>query len=634
MTLRAVVLGLLLMPLIVAWNFHSEVVFYCFATYAAPFYNVVAVLFALSLLNLGLRRWAPRLALSSGELIIIYVMLSLQGALASHNMMEILITLLAHPWRYATPENKWAALFVERLPAWAMISDPAIYKDYYLGNSTYGVWAHYRGWIKPAAVWSSFTSVLLLTMLCINLILRRRWIEQERLSYPVLQLPLAIVQRPAELYALRMMWAGFAVAAALSLVAGLHKLLPAVPDVPVGRHSMASWFPARPWTVLRGMRWAVYPWAIGIGFVIPLDLSVSCWLFHFLFLGQTVVGEQFGWRRSGGFPWADDQSFGAYVAILVMGLWVGREHFGRALQTGLTMWRRPVEPEDRVHRWAVWGVAAGFAYLAWFGTKVGLGWGVAGAFFLVYFALATMITRIRAELGFPTHDMHRMNPRETFTRLFSPQSFNPNTLVGFQTFYWFNRVYASHPMPHQLEGYKMAEETRSSARSLTVAIVVAAVVAPWLVFLVIPHYYYQLGAESGNVNQWGTAFGHECFNQLASWLQTPRRPDPSSWTAMCGGFGMALALGAARVRFIGWPLHPLAYAISSSWGLEQLWLPLIIASLVKWTMLKTGGLPLYRRWIPFFLGLTLGDFVLGSLWNFVGMAWHFHPYDFWPGEIS
>ncbi len=96
------------MPLLVAWNFHIEVVFYCFATYAAPFFNVVCFLFLLTLLNGLVNRVMPRWALRPGELIVVYVMLSVQGALCSHNMMELLLTMLAHPWKFARPENRWA----------------------------------------------------------------------------------------------------------------------------------------------------------------------------------------------------------------------------------------------------------------------------------------------------------------------------------------------------------------------------------------------------------------------------------------------------------------------------------------------------------------------------------------------
>lgn len=628
---RAILIGLCLMPLLAAWQFVIEVVFYCFGSYAAPFFNVVVMLFLLSLANQAVHRFAPRHALDAGELIVVYAMLSIQGALASHNMQGILITYLAHPWKYATPENRWAELFLERLPEWAFITKPEIYDDYYLGNSTYWVWEHFRGWVKPMVVWSSFITVLLWTMLSINLVLRRRWIEHERLSYPVLQLPLALANRPGPFYANRMMWGGFLVSVLLGAIAGLHKLHPALPGVPIGRHSLAGVFSQPPWNAIAGTRWAIYPWAIGIGFLMPLDLSVSCVLFYLLHLAAHVIGQIFGWRGQG-YPWADDQAWGAYVGILVMGVWVGRQHFAAVLRHSLTF-RGGVDQHDRADRRAVWCALAGIAALSWFATKLGLpGW-LAVAFFVLYFMLAVTITRIRAELGFPTHDMHNMSPPYAFTRLFTPQAFHPNTLTGFASLWWFNRVYASHPMPHQLEAYKMAETTATAQRRVTTGLIVAALVAPYVIFLVFPTFYYQLGSASARVNNWGTDFGKEGWGRLAGWLTGTVRFDAVHLWASGFGFVVALALGAVRVRVIGWPIHPLAYAIANSWGMQQLWTCLLMAALIKWLMLRGGGLSLYRRFIPFFLGLTLGDFVIGSFWNFHGMIFHYHPYDFWPGEI-
>jgi hypothetical protein len=35
--------------------------------------------------------------------------------------------------------------------------------------------------------------------------------------------------------------------------------------------------------------------------------------------------------------------------------------------------------------------------------------------------------------------------------------------------------------------------------------------------------------------------------------------------------------------------------------------------------LRYGGIQLYRRFLPFFLGLILGDYVVPSLWGLGGM---------------
>ncbi|MBI5833155.1 MAG: hypothetical protein HZB16_12725, partial [Armatimonadetes bacterium] len=535
LTFRAIALGALLMPLLVAWNYHIEVVFYCFATYAAPFFNVVCFLFALTLLNTLVARLVPRWALRPGELIVVYVMLSVQGALCSHNMMEILITMLPHPWKFARPENRWDQLFLQRLPDWLFIKDPRVFDDYYLGNSSFWTAEHLRGWARPAFWWSTFLTVLLLTMLCFTQLLRKRWIEHERLSYPVLQLPLALVQRPRELYGQRMFWAGFATAGLLSLVAGLHELYPAVPTVPTGRHGMAAWFPAPPFNVLQGMRWAIYPWAIGIAFLMPIDLAFSSFLFYVIFCAERVLGAKMGWSSAGGYPWPTDRAFGAYVGLLFMGLWVGRDHFSAIVRQAVTVWRRPMDTEDRGYRIAFWGAIAGVAWLTWFAAQLGMTGLVALAFFLVYFALAIMITRIRAEMGFPTHDMHEMSPPHTFTRLFTPQTFGAPNLVGFTCLWWFNRTYASHPMPHLLEGYKMVSETHSDNRRLTAGIIVAAILAPWFVFLIVPHFYYHYGSATGNVNTWGTQFGSQAFGQLEAWLKAPKRADASHLWATGAG---------------------------------------------------------------------------------------------------
>ena len=40
--------------------------------------------------------------------------------------------------------------------------------------------------------------------------------------------------------------------------------------------------------------------------------------------------------------------------------------------------------------------------------------------------------------------------------------------------------------------------------------------------------------------------------------------------------------------------------------MHLIWVPLFLNWLVKWIMLKHGGLKDYRKGIPFFLGLHLG----------------------------
>jgi len=82
------------------------------------------------------------------------------------------------------------------------------------------------------------------------------------------------------------------------------------------------------------------------------------------------------------------------------------------------------------------------------------------------------------------------------------------------------------------------------------------------------------------------------------------------------------------MRFFGFPLHPLGYAISSSWAIHLVWVPMLIAWVLKGLTMRYGGLRAYRQFLPFFLGLILGDCVMGSLWALVGLALNMRTYNF------
>jgi hypothetical protein len=49
-----------------------------------------------------------------------------------------------------------------------------------------------------------------------------------------------------------------------------------------------------------------------------------------------------------------------------------------------------------------------------------------------------------------------------------------------------------------------------------------------------------------------------------------------------------------------------------------LWSGMLTCSIVKWIILRFGGVKAYRRWLPFFIGLLLGDYVIASIWSIIG----------------
>ena len=51
--------------------------------------------------------------------------------------------------------------------------------------------------------------------------------------------------------------------------------------------------------------------------------------------------------------------------------------------------------------------------------------------------------------------------------------------------------------------------------------------------------------------------------------------------------------------------------------------------MIKFIILKTGGVRLYRKAVPAFMGLILGDYTLGCIWSIIGIVYEMPTYGVW-----
>ncbi|MDO8684438.1 MAG: hypothetical protein Q7N50_13260 [Armatimonadota bacterium] len=642
-TPRAVILAIILAVLNDYWLVQLEVVRYSFATYAAPFYNVVFTLFVVTCVNLLVRRLFPRFALSGAELLTVYVMLSITSAVCSTHMLQILVSLMGYAFHLKPLDNTWDTLFLKDVPRWLTVSDKTALENYYQGGSSLYLAQNFRPWLGPVLCWSAFGAVLVLTTIFLSSILRKHWTESERLTFPIIQLPLEMTSEDGALFKNKIMWAGFIIAGGITLLAGIHHLYPSVPAIRIVRQGINQYFVTPPWNSI-GTTWVgFYFFAIGLAFIMPLDLSFSCWIFFILLKLEFVLCSSMGWNQlrvqGGGFdrgyPFPYSQAFGAYSAMVVMIIWNARKYFGSVLRTAFTKNKEIDDSREPIsYRTAVIGVMVGVIFLGGFAMRMGMSFPVVAAFFLIYFALAIVVARIRAELGFPVHDMPGMGPQNALIAIAGTKPLGTQNLIGFALFHWFNRTYASHPMPHELEGYKVAERTKTPARQMFVAMCIAAVVAMPIGFWMLLHIYYNLGGATAKMEYWALGMGGEAWGTLADRLNNAVPTNTTALIFVMLSFCASLAMGWLRRLFPWFPLHPLAFAAASSWGVAMLWVPLMIGSIAKFTTLRYSGLNGYRKVLPFFLGLILGEIVIGSLWTLIGIAFGIPTYDFWPGKAN
>ncbi|MCH2575072.1 hypothetical protein MK131_09835, partial [Candidatus Poribacteria bacterium] len=251
-------------------------------------------------------------------------------------------------------------------------------------------------------------------------------------------------------------------------------------------------------------------------------------------------------------------------------------------------------------------------------------------FFIIYFLLAIMIARVRAELGFLVHDLHRIDPHSILVTAFGTQRLGTGSLIGFSLYMFFNRAYRAHPMPQILEAFKISQTRSIPSKQIVISILMATLIGSIVVFWLLLDSYYRHGAESGYYETWALGFGRGIYRQLEGWLTFPREVDIPGLAFMGIGVMITTLMMLIRTKFLWWPLHPLGYAMANSWGMANLWCCLFVAWFLKAVILKQGGLQSYRRAIPFFLGLALGDYILGSIWSIASILTNTPLYQFWP----
>jgi hypothetical protein len=626
LTWRSVGLALVLIPLNALWLVMIEQGWgSIFSTTLSLFFNVVFSLLLVLCLNALLKRWAPRQALVPAELATVYGMLAVSAAVGGLDAIQILVPIMTHGYWFATPENKWQEQFHAHMPSWLTVPDQRALQGFYYGNSTLYTPLHLSAWAVPVLAWIGFIAAMLLVFLCMSAVLRRQWTEHERLTYPVAQLPLALIQDPAGLLRGRLFLVGFGVAGGLDTVSGLAHLYPSLPSLSLIGYDLSPFITALPWRELGWTPISIYPFVIGLGFLLPVDLLLSCWLFHVVWKSQKVVAGALGYGPVPSFPaWIDQQTIGAYLGVAVTAVWKGRGYFRRLFRGTLSSAGEPMS-----YRAALVGIVAGYAAMVLFCWAAGMKLWVALLFFGLFFVIAFALARMRAELGPPNHDLHHIGPDHTLVTVLGTTALGAPTLTIFALFHAFNRAYRWHPMPHIMEGFYLARRTRAEMGRYALALWGAGVFGAMASFWAYLYLAYRLGL-AGRMVGWGTLhYGAEAYGRLSGQLTTPAPPDTSGMAFMGAGFGTFLLIHLVRSQFLTFPLHPLGYAISSGWSMTWLWPSLFLAWLLKLLILRYGGLPGYRQALPLFYGLILGEFVVGALWTFLGLAQGFRPWAFW-----
>ncbi|MCS7254731.1 MAG: DUF6785 family protein [Armatimonadota bacterium] len=606
---------------------------------AVPPVPAIGVLLLLLFGNLLLRLIHPAIAFSRAELMLIYFFTTISSSLPGCGIVRFLFALIGTPIYYASAENEFDTILWHNLPSWLVPMDRDAMRSLYLSSAAGIPWGV---WLPKLAWWTLFFTLYWICSLGLVSLFARQWCDKEKLVFPLVQLPLEITRTEdgrLTFFRNRLMWLGFIASSFYNAMNMLNAYFPSVPAF--GKFfDMGASFIESPWRALRPLIIWYRPELIGFGFLVPTDVSLSIWLSYMLIKVQAFVGEIIGYRYPG-YPFPQEQSLGAYIAMAIYLIYTARLHIADALKRALgyrSNSRNGEYSEVLNPRQSLLLITSGFFGMVLFASMAGMATWLASLYFAIVIIVAFVYARIRAEVGipliwmFPFFQQKRSITYTLGTRPLLDRG-GVKSMAAFALFTFMARGYYPELIGYQIEGVKMADNAGWKRSAIIPWSTIALIVGLWIGFYFHLTPYYHYGAIRLRGGIWGTWLAMEEYRAVVNAVRMPSPPEMPKVIATLSGAICVSLFAVIRLLLLQVPIHPLGYAMAGAYG-DLIWGPFFIVWLLKTLILRYAGGVAYRKCIPLFLGFALGHYftagLVWGLWSVTG-AEVFSRYGVWFG---
>ena len=610
----------------------------------APFF-ITTWLFVLSAFTARLLRGKP--ILNGLEILVVWLMMVLGTAIGWSGLVETFFINITAPQYFAKDAYEWTQNLKPLLPEAWYPRDAAAVEALYSGieggkalscgeilsRISWGVW------LPPLFLWAGFILLCYAVMICLVNLFGRQWVVNERVNFPLLQVPNLLGEsleagELGKLMSDKFLLIGMFMAMALQAVNGLNFHYPSVPQIPT-QILAGTYFPK--FGLFSGfyhLNIYIVPAFIGFAFLATRQISFSFWFFHILallFFGilavfglqypEAAMGVTFGPLLAR--P-EEAQGIGAYLVFFLFMLWLARFHLTSAVRGAFGMKGGPAPLDGEEGKaewmpasWSFWGTAVSLAVLS--GLFHHLGVPLLGALMLpiLFFMVMLVASRIVCQGGLPYFTITAA-PTDGMTGMFGSRFLGQAGLLAAVVMQKVLFVDVRESiMPSLFHGAKLGERARNQ-RMLLLAIALILVTALAAAFLGLLFYGHKYGLRQFKMG-WATQSTLAVYESAQRLLDAPT--GPNTWMLGFAGLGavIMLVLVFLYYRFSWWPIHPIGYLAAYGFGMRILWFSFLVGWLCNHLCLHYGGTALFRRMRLLFIGLIMGDFLMGGVWAVVGL---------------
>jgi len=378
-----------------------------FATYAHLPTGLLVPFFLLVFFpNFLLRKLAPSWALQNAELLVVFAMGLVASMAPDWGITRYLVSAIASPAYYASPENRWDEYLIPYLPSYAYLSPQGDAVRGFFEGLRPGQTIPWGAWVVPLFWWVSLIGAVLLVGACLVVIFRKQWVEYERLRFPMGEVALRLIGQTEEADGGTRLWRNGLFLTGFGIVFTM-----------MGWNCISYWgvwprFPIMPPDLVAITVHPSFPtipiyfniYVIAFAFFAPAEILFSLWVMQLFGIAEQGVLNLLGVASTsqGVVPagLVGIQFMGGILVFVGWMVWIARRHLKDVWQTILRRSTRLDDTEELFsYRGAIAGFLLGSAYILFWLHRIGVSLPVGFVFLIVFYIFYLALARVTAESG-------------------------------------------------------------------------------------------------------------------------------------------------------------------------------------------------------------------------------------------